>query len=960
MLRLQLLGALGLTGPDGADVRPLLAQPKRLALFIYLLLAEPRGLHRRDSLIALFWPELSGEAARAALRRALHFLRQHLGDGVIAARGEEEIGVTADQVSCDVLEFERDVAAGRDADALAAYHGDFLAGVFVSEAAPELDEWIDATRRRYRDAAFAGAGRVADAEVAAGRLSTARFWARRALDLDSLSEPALLRMLRILDREGERARALEIYEAFAKRLEAELDVEPGPDLRALVQSLRARRPTPAVLPTPSSLIAPSPSPEGRGGQGVRTAPARRRVWPLAAAGVAVLALAGWALFARAPAKVPVLAVGAVTAQGGEGTDSASVVATLPQLLATGLSSLRDVQVISRARLYEVTGELGEEGGLTPAALLRAAKLAGADRLVEGDVYAQPDGWRLDLRLVDLGTGAVRRSWVVRAANPFAIADSATARLAAELRRPAPAAGVAELSPTSLVARRYFDDGLRAYYRREYAAADALFGLAVNEDSSFALALYYAVRTRTALGSPQTEVRAIARQALLAAEQGSSRYERLVTRAYWALADQEPDAVTIADSLVASFPLEPEGYTLAGEAHWLAADYAGELRLYRRLAELDSAAINAGGPDCRACIALDGMFSAYSSMDSVERELEMLRWIERVQPTSRSAWASELYLLAELGRHDAALQLLTTRADSVGAAPIDVTNHAARLALLRGDFAAATRHITVLTSSLSGAQRHGGLWLQVLRDRMQGREARAVAVAREYEIEAGHDPDTRAQGTAPLLRAIALVESGRPLQAAALFDTLRALWVLTDSSSGATARRHAWMLTHVITALDAGGDTARVARLADTLEQVGRRSGYARDQRMHHYARGLMWDVRRRPREAVDEYRQAFTSPTFGYTRINYRWAQDLIALGRPAEAVGLLRSALHGGLEASNLYVTHTELHELLAKAFAAAGQRDSATAHFRWVAEAWRDADPPYRERGRAAYAASATTSNQ
>lgn len=677
------------------------------------------------------------------------------------------------------------------------------------------------------------------------------------------------------------------------------------------------------------------------------------MWPVAAGGFAVLALAGWALFGRAPTKVPVLAVGAVTAQGGEGTDSASVTATLPQLLATGLSSLRDVQVISRARLYEVTGELGEEGGLTPAALLRAAKLAGADRLVEGDVYAQDGGWRLDLRLVDLGTGQVRRSWVVRAANPFAVADSATARLAVELRRPAPATGVAELSPTSLVARRYFDDGLRAYYRREYAAADALFGLAVNEDSSFALALYYAVRTRNALGSPQAEVRVIARQALRAAERGSSRYERLVLRAYWGLADQEPNVVAIADSLVAAFPFEPEGYTLAGEAHWLAADYAGELRLYSRLAELDSAAINAGGRDCRACIALDGMYSAYSSMDSVQRAWELLRRIERVQPTSRSAWASELYLLAGQGRFDEATRLLTTRADSVGAAPIDVTHHAARLALLRGDFVDATRHITFLTS-LTGLQQHSGMWLVVLRDRMQGRKTRALAAARAYELAAQNDPDTRASGSAPLLRAITLAEGGRPLQAAAVFDSIRAHWLMTDSSTGRTARQHTWMTAHIVTALDAAGDTARVALLADTLEQIGRRSAYARDQRMHHYARGLLWDARRRPREAAEEYRQAFTSPTFGYTRINYRWARDLIALGRPAEAVGLLRGALHGGLESSNLYVTHTELHELLGQAFAAAGQRDSAAMHFRWVANAWRDADPPYRERGRAAQAAA------
>ena len=944
MVRLQLLGALGLTGDDGREIRPVLAQPKRFALLAYLALAEPRGFRRRDTLLPLFWPDTAGEPARASLRRSLHFLRSHLGEGVIVTRGEEEVDVATEGLSCDVRTFEAHLAANREAEALALYHGDLLAGFFVSDAAPELDEWIDRTRRRYRDAAFTAAERLSEREGAAGRRSTARFWSERALDLQPLSEPALLRMLRLLDLEGDRVEALRRYDDFARRLKADLGVEPGPELRGIQQTLRERRPTPAsVAPAPPP-PPPAPHPLPRA---IPLPSPRRRWWPGAAAAVAAV-LTIWAVASRRPATIPVLAVGALATEGG--SDTAGVGSTLPELIATGLGNLRDVQVISRARLYEVTGELGERS-LTGAALLRAAKLAGADRLVEGEIYPQADGWRLDMRLVELGTGAVRRSWVVRARDAFGLADSATARLALELRRPAPAAGVAELSPTSLVARRYFDDGLRAYYRHDYPTADALFGLAVNEDSSFALALYYAVQTRTALGAPAAGVLALARQAQRAAQRGSGRYERLVLNAYWALADQNPDAVAIADSLVAAYPLEPEGYNLAGQAHWLAADFPGQLRLYQRLAELDSVAIAAGGPDCRACLALDGQFSAYGSMDSVARQWEVLAWQKRVQPTSPSAWLAEVFLLANAGRDSDAVRLLVTHAEAMGAQPIEVATQAARIALIRGDFREASRNIAVLVS-LTGGQRHGGFWLQNLRDRMQGRQTRALAAAREYEMEARHDPDISARGSAPLLRAIALSEGGQPLAAAALFDSMRLFWVMTDTSTGLTARQHAWILTHEITALAAAGDTARVALLTDTIQRVGSRSGYARDQRMHHYARGLLWDARRRPAEAVAEYRQALTSPTFGYTRINYRLAQDLIALGRPAEALPLLRAALHGGLEASNLYVTHTELHEEMARAFEAAGRRDSAAAEYRWVAAAWRDADQPFRERGRTAAA--------
>ena len=938
MLRLQLLGSLGLTGHDGADVRPLLAQPKRLALLCYLTLAEPRGFQRRDRLVALFWPEADGETARAALRRALHFLRTHLGEGAIVTRGEEEVAVSPERLSCDVIAFDEHLSAGRDAEALALYHGDLLAGFFVSEAAPELDEWIEHTRRRYRDTAFAAAARLCDREEVAGRLTTARFWAQRALDLEPLSEPAVLRMLRVLDREGERVRALEVYDAFARRLQADLGVEPGPDLRAFLQTLRERRPTPVAAAARPR--APEPAPARISGS--RTRP--MRWWPVAA-GLALIAGGAWALSARRTTATPVLAVGALTPEGGN--DSSALGATLPELLTTGLGNLQGVHVISRARLYEVSGELGDRG-MTAAALLRAAKRAGAARLIEGEVYGQHPGWRLDLRLVDLASGAVQRSWVLRAADPFALADSATSRLAAELRRPAPTGRTADYSSTSLIAQRYFDDGLRAYYRRDFATADALFGLALGEDTSFALALYYAAQTRNFLGSPSPEVQKLARRAKDAAEHGT-RYERLLIGAYWASANQSPQALAIADSLLAAYPYEPEAYVLAGAEHFYAADYPGELRIYERLAALDSASLETGSPWCRACAGFDGMAVTYLAMDSVERSLRIYQRLARLQPGSKDAWSGEIGALSALGRSAEALALLDSPPEGVRPTDPEIALAHAWLGLGHGDFPAAYRALGALLT-LTGDSRREGFWVETIGERMQGRLSVALLTARRFETGAAfaREPLTTRGGRLP--RALVLFESGRAREAAAVFDSLRLQWDIRDSTAGYAARQYCWTLTHQITALAAAGDTARVALFVDTLQRIARWSSYARDQRMHHYARGLLWDARGRPAEAVAEYRQAMTSPTLGYTRINYRLAADLITIGRPAEAVGLLRAALHGGLEGPNLYITHTELRELLARAFEAVGQRDSAIVQYRWVANAWRDADTPFQARWRVA----------
>src|SRR6266571_1759796 len=109
MIEFRMLGTLNLTGPGGRELRILLAQPRRLALLAYLAAATPQGFHRRDSLLALFWPELDQEHARAALRQALHVVRDALGADAVASRGDEEIGLAFDHVSCDVGAFERAV-----------------------------------------------------------------------------------------------------------------------------------------------------------------------------------------------------------------------------------------------------------------------------------------------------------------------------------------------------------------------------------------------------------------------------------------------------------------------------------------------------------------------------------------------------------------------------------------------------------------------------------------------------------------------------------------------------------------------------------------------------------------------------------------------------------------------------------------------------------------------------------
>ena len=75
-----------------------------------------------------------------------------------------------------------------------------------------------------------------------------------------------------------------------------------------------------------------------------------------------------------------------------------------------------------------------------------------------------------------------------------------------------------------------------------------------------------------------------------------------------------------------------------------------------------------------------------------------------------------------------------------------------------------------------------------------------------------------------------------------------------------------------------------------------------------------------------------------------------MALRRHSEAIAILQAALRGGVDGSNTYITHTELHEALAHAFHAAGHSDSAAVHYAAVERAWRRADPELADRYRIA----------
>jgi DNA-binding SARP family transcriptional activator len=360
LLRLSTLGGLDLSA-GGDQVHPLLSQPKRLGLLVYLSAAKSQGYRRRDTILPLFWPELDQDRARNALRQATYVLRRDLGDGVIRMHGEEELGVDPAKLWVDVTAFETAFAASEYRTAADLYRGDFLDGFFVSGAGAEFDEWVAGERDRLRGLAsramwVAAEGAVTrEPEAAAG-------WIRKALALAPDDELAVRQALDQLVRIGDRAGALHVYHEFRARLDREFSAEPATETKALGEALRVSRdPVPVSRPIAADPL-PDEAPVAGSVPAVPASFVRRRRnlgrWALAAVLAGVVVLSAWSI-SRVTGNGERLSLGALTAADevlvadieAQPADSLTAYA-LTEVLRTELDASPAIRVVSRADLNQ--------------------------------------------------------------------------------------------------------------------------------------------------------------------------------------------------------------------------------------------------------------------------------------------------------------------------------------------------------------------------------------------------------------------------------------------------------------------------------------------------------------------------------------------------------------------------------------------------------------------------------
>jgi len=656
----------------------------------------------------------------------------------------------------------------------------------------------------------------------------------------------------------------------------------------------------------------------------RRAGRRRHLLAAALLAVVAIGLAALTRLAWSSGEPPVVAVGAIRVVGA--SDSAALAPMVRELLATDLAQVPGARLVATPKL-RAAAAANEH-----AQLVNAARQAGAKRLVEGTlVRARGDEWRLDLRLVDLGSGTIAGARTVHARDLFTLVDDATSGIAEALGLRGDGARIAEVTTRSLPAYRFYEEGLRTYYGGDERGAHRLFAAALREDTSFAMAAFYASRTADGLDSAWT----LHERAMRLAVRATDR-ERLLIVGSWAAAMDEPRRLAIAETLAVRYPDDADGQLLLGEAKLWAGDFLGAVPRLRRVVEIERASGAGAGARCLACDAYGALTTAYTYADSLPAAERVAReWIG-MRPAAADARVALAYALEQQGRLDDALAALRA-ADSLAPGKVDVAGHRAGIWLRRGDFRSGDQLWAERLTSGDRSAHETALWSLAISYRVQGRLREALEVARRYR----RLHDDRIGEALP--EALVLLESGAPRAAAAIFDSIARV-PFSGRSPARDARARLWNLVHLATAQLAAGDTSQLAALADTVEALGRASAYERDRRAHAHVRGLLFAARGRWADAAAAFQRALFSPWGGYVRTNVELGRALVRSGRARQAIPILDAALRGPIGASGLYATRSELQVLLGEAYEAAGRPDSAAALYARAVTAWRLAEGPVR----------------
>src|SRR5438270_5409464 len=273
-----ILRLLGTPEVSHAEKRLTLQTRKVLALLAYL--AVEQGVHSRDKIAALLWPESDEERGKASLRRALAYLRESLDEPshersrnvpppsthVLVEHHMLSFNLASDfEIDTQTLQTAFTLARRRSSGdprthlahlqmGASCYRGNFLDGLFLPNA-PDFEDWLLLQRESWRRQANTVFDRLSEWQRDAGELENALETTTRWVEHDLLNETAHTRLIQLHSALGDRSAALQALERCRAVLERELSAEPSSETMMLAERIRSQ-----ISPVRKPVMHEAPSP----------------------------------------------------------------------------------------------------------------------------------------------------------------------------------------------------------------------------------------------------------------------------------------------------------------------------------------------------------------------------------------------------------------------------------------------------------------------------------------------------------------------------------------------------------------------------------------------------------------------------------------------------------------------------------------------------------------------------
>ncbi|KAB3534809.1 tetratricopeptide repeat protein [Alkaliphilus pronyensis] len=192
---------------------------KAEALFYYLLLEKRAS---RETLVNLFWGDVSEEIAKKNLRNAVYMIRKIFNEDVLISPQRSIITLNPDiQFKIDVDEFNWH----KDDNSLFNYTGELLEGFLIKDA-EAFEEWMYTLRDKHKDIYINKIYLEIEKAFKNNNFNKTEEYCKQLISIDEFDERAYRRLMKTYRAQGKFNQGIDIYNRLLKLLKKELSITP--------------------------------------------------------------------------------------------------------------------------------------------------------------------------------------------------------------------------------------------------------------------------------------------------------------------------------------------------------------------------------------------------------------------------------------------------------------------------------------------------------------------------------------------------------------------------------------------------------------------------------------------------------------------------------------------------------------------------------------------------------------